>query len=234
MKMQRMKDFAMGAIISALVVGTTPVALAKAGLVNIPVQYSNIKVAVDGNELSTSKEPFIYDGTTYLPLRAVAEAVGMDVSWDNTTKTANLMSKSATVEIPVEKPKEEKQKSERMGEIESKNKVYAENVEIICKGVEEVNDIFGGIQLNFKLKNPSSQNYTVSTKKVSVNGMKVDSSMYVSLNNDRDLEENLRIYEKDLKDAGITQIRKVEIEFSIWNKDSYDDYKKNMVIQFKY
>lgn len=90
MKMQRVKDLATGAIISALVVGITPVALAKTGTANIPVQYSNIKVVVDGKDLSTSKEPFIYDGTTYLPLRAVAEAVGKEVSWDNTAKVAYL------------------------------------------------------------------------------------------------------------------------------------------------
>ena len=95
MKMQRAKDLVTGAIISALVVGVTPVALAKTGLVNIPVQYSNIKVVVDGKELSTSKEPFIYDGTTYLPLRAVAEAVGKEVNWDNAAKVAYLGAKPA-------------------------------------------------------------------------------------------------------------------------------------------
>lgn len=95
MKMQRAKDLVTGAIVSALVVGITPAALAKTGLVNIPVQYSNIKVVVDGKELSTSKEPFIYDGTTYLPLRSVAEAVGKEVSWDNAAKVAYLGAKPA-------------------------------------------------------------------------------------------------------------------------------------------
>lgn len=94
MKMQRAKDLVTGAIISALVVGVTPVALAKTGAANIPVQYSNIKVVVDGKELSTSKEPFIYDGTTYLPLRAVAEAVGKEVKWDNAAKVAYLGEKT--------------------------------------------------------------------------------------------------------------------------------------------
>ena len=32
-------------------------------------------------------EPFIYEGTTYLPVRAVGEALGMPVSWDGSTKT---------------------------------------------------------------------------------------------------------------------------------------------------
>lgn len=96
MKMQRAKDLVTGAIISALVVGVTPAALAKTGAANIPVQYSDIKVVVDGKELSTSKEPFIYDGTTYLPLRAVAEAVGKEVSWDNAAKVAYLGAKPTT------------------------------------------------------------------------------------------------------------------------------------------
>lgn len=104
MKMQRAKDLVTGAIISALVVGVTPVALAKTGATNILVQYSNIKVVVDGKELSTSKEPFIYDGTTYLPLRAVAEAVGKEVSWDNAAKVAYLGGKTAENPEPDVKP----------------------------------------------------------------------------------------------------------------------------------
>lgn len=71
--------------------------LASARLVNIKVAYDNIKVVVDGREVefgvdSTGKkiEPFIYNGTTYLPIRAVGEALGKQVQWDQNTKTAFL------------------------------------------------------------------------------------------------------------------------------------------------
>lgn len=239
MKFQRIRDIAMGAMVAALVVGTAPTAFAKVANMSIPVQYNNIKVVVDGNQLSTSKEPFIYDGITYLPLRAVAEAVGMNVSWDAATKTANLTSKAEVktpvVETPAEKPTETKEESKRMGEITSKNTVYAENVEIKCTGAEEVNDYMGGIKLNFKLKNPSSMNYSVSTSKVYVNGKAMTAGLYTSLNNDRTIEDSIRIYEKDLKDAEITQIKNVKVEFNIWNKGTYDSYDdKEMTIQFKY
>lgn len=65
--------------------------------VNITVTYDNVKVVVDGRQVQFGKdskgkqiEPFIYNGTTYLPLRAVAEAVGKQVQWDKNTKTAFL------------------------------------------------------------------------------------------------------------------------------------------------
>ncbi len=35
-------------------------------------------------------EPFIIDGTTYLPLRAVSEALGLEVDWDGNTSTVFL------------------------------------------------------------------------------------------------------------------------------------------------
>ena len=65
--------------------------------VNITVTYDNVKVVVDGRQVQFGKdskgkqiEPFIYNGTTYLPLRAVAEALGKEVQWDKNTKTAFL------------------------------------------------------------------------------------------------------------------------------------------------
>lgn len=35
-------------------------------------------------------EPFIYNGTTYLPLRSVANLADMDVTWDNAAKSVCL------------------------------------------------------------------------------------------------------------------------------------------------
>ena len=35
-------------------------------------------------------EPFIIDGVTYLPLRAVANALGVAVDWDGSTNTVLL------------------------------------------------------------------------------------------------------------------------------------------------
>ncbi len=63
----------------------------------IDVFYRDIKIVVDNNQVelgldSTGKniEPFIYNGTTYLPVRAVSEALGKEVSWDGKTSTVYI------------------------------------------------------------------------------------------------------------------------------------------------
>lgn len=55
--------------------------------------YMNIKLVIDGVEITPKDvngnvvEPFIYNGTTYLPVRAIGEAFGKDVNWDGDTAT---------------------------------------------------------------------------------------------------------------------------------------------------
>jgi hypothetical protein len=56
----------------------------------IEVEYRNIKIAVDGNQVDTSDaEPFLYvaKSRTFIPARALAEALGAKVDWDATTNT---------------------------------------------------------------------------------------------------------------------------------------------------
>jgi len=63
---------------------------------NIDVYYDNIKIFIndlpidlkDGN--GKTVEPFIFDGTTYIPVRTVAEALGKEVTWDEATKSVHI------------------------------------------------------------------------------------------------------------------------------------------------
>lgn len=87
---QRIKDALTGAITATLIVGIVPAAFATVSQMDIQVSYNDIKIVLDGKELKTEGEPFAYNGTTYLPVRAVAEAVGKEVLWDATTKTVYL------------------------------------------------------------------------------------------------------------------------------------------------
>jgi hypothetical protein len=59
----------------------------------LSVTYNDIAIYVNDVKISpkdaggNAVEPFIADGTTYLPVRAVAEALGLTVSWDGSTKS---------------------------------------------------------------------------------------------------------------------------------------------------
>ena len=48
-------------------------------------------VYVDGKEVQADN--FLYNDTTYLPIRAVSEALGKDVQYDNQTSTATISEK---------------------------------------------------------------------------------------------------------------------------------------------
>ncbi|MFK4171065.1 N-acetylmuramoyl-L-alanine amidase [Paenibacillus lautus] len=49
-----------------------------------------VNVVVNGKQIKDGK---LLDGVTYVPLRAVAEALGATIAWDNKTRTATVKSK---------------------------------------------------------------------------------------------------------------------------------------------
>ena len=50
----------------------------------------HIKVYLNGERIVFDQQPFVENGRTLVPVRAVAEAMGAEVSWDNSTKTAEI------------------------------------------------------------------------------------------------------------------------------------------------
>lgn len=72
--------------------------LAATGVVDAKLTYRNIKLVLDGREITPtdaagkSTEPFILNDSTYLPVRAIAEALGLDVKWDDETSTVSIVS----------------------------------------------------------------------------------------------------------------------------------------------
>lgn len=58
-------------------------------------------VFLDGRQLSFDVPPIIEDGRTLVPLRAIFEAMGATVTWDDTTSTAIGVKGDTTVILPV-------------------------------------------------------------------------------------------------------------------------------------
>lgn len=69
---------------------------ASSGEKDATLYYRDIKITLNGKEIvpvdasGNPVEPFIIDGTTYLPVRAVAGALGLEVGWDGSTSTVLL------------------------------------------------------------------------------------------------------------------------------------------------
>ena len=71
---------------------------------SITVTYNNIRLVVNGEAVTprdaqgNEVEPFLYNGTTFLPVRALADALGQTVRWDG--ETATVYVGEATVAPP--------------------------------------------------------------------------------------------------------------------------------------
>ena len=83
-------------ILLTVLIGTTVMAAATPVTRQLTAIFSGISVVLDGQRLDLRDaagnvvEPFIVDGTTYLPIRAIANALDLSVDWDGTTQTVYL------------------------------------------------------------------------------------------------------------------------------------------------
>lgn len=94
---KRIKTFVAGLLIGATVAATVGVF---AYTDYIEAVYNNIKIVVNGKEIHPSSEPFISNGTTYLPVRAVAEALGQPVDWDGPNYTVYIGNMNGRLNAP--------------------------------------------------------------------------------------------------------------------------------------
>ena len=87
-KFQKARYLVIGLMIGIFFSLPTSQVLASTGSRAIEVIFNNIAIYLDGNKLDPKDangnpvEPFIYNGTTYLPVRAIGEAIGRNVEWD--------------------------------------------------------------------------------------------------------------------------------------------------------
>lgn len=90
---EKIKGVVIGAVCATVLTTTVFAApIAK----NAQLFFNNIKIYVDDNKIEPKDsqgnmvEPFIYNGTTYLPVRAVSNALGKNVEWDGKTSSVYI------------------------------------------------------------------------------------------------------------------------------------------------
>lgn len=93
-----MKKWCILILVVVMVSALALTASASTGAVQRTLSYNDIKITLDGKEIIPKDangnyvEPFIIDGTTYLPVRGISSALGLGVGWDQNTHTVQLTS----------------------------------------------------------------------------------------------------------------------------------------------
>lgn len=86
----KIKGFILGFIVATLLVGN--MALATDGSISINVLLNNINLIVNGKKVDA--DTILYNETTYVPLRKVAQMLGKKVGWNGDTNTASINDKN--------------------------------------------------------------------------------------------------------------------------------------------
>ena len=63
---------------------------------------SQLKLVINGEDITATAEPIIHNNKTYTPARAVAEALGATVEWDTKTRTVNISKHADGGDEPME------------------------------------------------------------------------------------------------------------------------------------
>ena len=106
------KGFVSGVMVTLLCVGLIGSAFAVYQK-QATLDYTGIKITLNGDPVTPKDangnviEPFAIDGTTYLPVRGIASAMGLDVAWDQATQTVNLAEYDLKTESSVELARKE-------------------------------------------------------------------------------------------------------------------------------
>ena len=101
--MKRIQGFVLGVLATVLVVSLTTTALAAGGYIS----FNRVNIRHNGTQIGAAGEDYVLDNgcvapyslsytdekggnTTYLPVRKVSELLGVNISWDGTTKTVTI------------------------------------------------------------------------------------------------------------------------------------------------
>jgi len=84
------KGFFIGAIITSVLM-TNSFTMAQSMKKMIEVVFNGVNLKVNGQVVKADN--ILYNGTTYVPLRAIGEMLGKDIGWDQDTNTASINDK---------------------------------------------------------------------------------------------------------------------------------------------
>ena len=178
-------------LVLVLSIGFSVGAIASNGTKTATLFYRDIKITLDGKELIPKDvdgnyvEPFIIDGTTYLPVRGISNALGLNVDWDGVSGTVIL---TTPTNIP------------------SGSVLFEKNdVKITYLGLVSSDSYLGGYDVKLQIENNSSKDYIVQIRDLSVNGFMTDSVFSCEVAAGKKANDEIRIYKSALDKNNITR-----------------------------
>lgn len=206
-KLTNCKWFAMGAAASLLLVTLTVPAVASTVTKTAQLAYNNIKITLNGNAVTPKDangnvvEPFIIDGTTYLPVRAVASALSVNVGWDGNTNTVVLSTGNASASGTV---------------------LYDKSgVKITYQGIAAME--YGGEEVKLYIQNTSGTDYTIQAADESVNGIMTEGSLSCDVLSGKSAYTSIEFNDYYLKKNNIASVSTAEFRFRIIEKDDWSN-----------
>lgn len=189
---------------------------ARTGNVQKNLLYNNINVSLDGAKLNlkdaqgNAVEPFMFDGTNYLPVRAVAEALGLSVDWVGATNTIVLTSPQPQL----------------AGEVIMEQ----DGLRVTFLGFEVPSGYSTRLKIKLKIENNSTRNYGIQDRDLSVNGMMAaNTSFSAEVAAGKTAIDSIEVYSPE--ESGIVAPYKTaEFKLHVFDPDSFKTLFDSAVI----
>ncbi len=209
---EKFKGLVLGIVIGSLL---APTVFAAIETITKELSYNDIKITMNGQKLNptdangTSVEPFIIEGTTYLPVRAVGNALGLNVDWDGNTNTVILS--------------DDKNNAQSNGQV-----VYDEGgIKISYNGIQ-FNDY--SVDFKFLIENNTNKGITIQARDESINDFMVSGIMSDDVQPGKKANGSLTYYKSMLEENGISSIENLEFSFHIFDGESWDTIDDSDII----
>lgn len=144
-------------------------------------------------------------------------------------RTINVISEAEESRLAEESRKaeesrlaEESRKAEESRQAEErKNTLYNENgIKIMYKGISEK---YSRKMIKLFIENNSSNNITVQVRDFSINGYMINPIFSSDVATGKKINDDIDIFESDLEDNGIDEIKTIEFKIHYFNSDSWSD-----------
>lgn len=208
-----------GLTITACLLGVSLPAVAAAR--TAVATYNGATIYIDGQRLNGA-DPIVINGTTYLPLRTIGEAMEMQVDWNGQTNTVNLTSAGVAANTGI---------SQNTNQV-----IYnANGLKITYTGITapKNNDIIKTHKINLKIENTSTKDYLVQVNNFSANGIMVNEWLFCTVAAGKTAIDAIEVYDSALAEKGITAINDAEFNFYILNNDNWSEEYESDTITVK-